>query len=123
MDKPDIERRMYKRVPIMVELRYLLPLDTFEKVYTASTFDMGKGGIGLASDTPLREGAAMIVELDPRKCEVDQEIIRLQAQCIWCEPKDDRYHMGVMFYFFDEELRLEVAKFVDALDQFSVLGR
>ena len=116
MGSSDVQRRMYKRVQIEVKLRYLLPLDTFDRVWTASTFDIGQGGIGLVAEKPLKDGTAMIVELDPKYCDIKQEVIRIQAQVIWCEPKNGAHHMGVMFYYFNEKLRARVSAFVDAID-------
>ena len=46
-------RRMFKRIPLEVKLRYLLPLETFDQVYSASTFDIGNGGIGLEVESPI----------------------------------------------------------------------
>ena len=122
MRKSDMERRMYKRVSVAVKLRFLVPLETFERVYEASTFDVGKGGIGLVSDQPLKDGTAMIVELDPGRAGVEGELIRIQAQCIWCEAKGGQHHMGVMFYYFDEGLRERVGKFVDSLESPAPIG-
>lgn len=119
MLKPDVERRMYKRVAAEVNIRFLLPLETFDKVFTGSTFDIGRGGVGLIAEEPLKDGTAMIVEICPRARNINQDPLRLQAQCIWCEPKDGKYHIGIMFYYFDEELRARVAEFVDALDAFA----
>lgn len=121
MLRHDIERRMYKRVNVEVGLRYLVPLRSFDKVYTASTFDIGSGGIGLEVDDPMPDGTALVLELSPDKCGVEQDAIRLQAQCIWCEPKGDRYKVGIMFYYFDDELRDRVAKFVGALEDYAPL--
>ena len=122
MKKTDLEKRMYKRVAIEVSLRYLLPMNTFDKVYTASTFDIGKGGIGLTCDEALEDGTAMVIEIDPKQRDLDQPAFRVQAQCIWCEPKDGKFQIGVMFYYFDDDLRTQVSCFVDAIDSMAAFS-
>ena len=113
---------MYKRVDVEVGLRYLVPLKTFEQVHTASTADIGTGGLGLEVSEPMMDGTALIVELDPKGCGIDQEPIRLQAQCIWCEPNGDAFKVGIMFYYFDEGLRTRMSKFVEAVDNLTPQG-
>lgn len=122
MQRQDIERRMYRRVNVEVGLRYLLPLETFDKVHTASTADIGTGGLGLEVTEPMKDGTALIIELSPEGCGIEQEPIRLQAQCIWCEPDAGVYKVGIMFYYFDEGLRSRMSEFVEAVENLAPQG-
>ncbi len=122
MKRQDIERRMYKRVDVEVGLRYLLPLETFDQVHPASTADIGTGGLGLEVSEPMMDGTALIIELRPEACGIEQEPIRLQAQCIWCEPINGKYKVGIMFYYFDEGLRTRMSTFVEAVEKLTPQG-
>ena len=122
MKRQDIERRMYKRVDVEVGLRYLVPLVTFEQVLTASTADIGTGGLKLEVSEPMKDGTALIIELHPEQCGIDLEPIRLQAQCIWCEPAGDSFKVGIMFYYFDEGLRTRMSTFVEAVENLTPQG-
>ena len=50
----------------------------------------------------------MVIEIDPKQRGLDQAAFRVQAQCIWCEPKGGKFHIGVMFYYFDDDLSVLV---------------
>ncbi len=98
-----------------MKVRYLLPLRTFDQVYSAVTFDMGNGGMSLEVEGPIDEGADMILEFDPKECGLDQEIIRISAKSIWSVQEGGTSKIGAMFLFFDEHLRARVEEFVSGL--------
>ena len=122
MLQQDMERRLYKRIPREVKVRYLIPAKTFDQVYSAFTYDVGYGGIGLEMDSPIEEGSDILVELIPRDYGLDQEVIRILAKGIWCVTKEGKYRVGILFLFSGRHLQARVARFVDGLDHLVSIG-
>lgn len=121
MTEEGAQQRLSQRIVLEVGLRYLVPLETFDRVHTATTCDIGHGGLVLEVDSSIREGTDLILELRPRDCGVDQELIRLQGNCIWCVSREGKHRVGIMFNSFDDHLRARVSRFLDGLHHLAFL--
>ena len=75
----------------------------------------GHGGLALDVEPPIDEGTVLILELIPRSCGVDQELIRIQGNRICRVPAEGKHRVGNVFYFSDDRLRARVARFLDGL--------
>ena len=115
MVEQDIDHRLFSRILIRVKVRHLLPLKAFDQVYSAATFDIGRGGMGLEVEGPVEEGTDMILEFDPKECGLDQEVIRISAKSIWSVREHGTSKIGVMFVFLVEHMRARLEQFVSGL--------
>lgn len=84
------DKRIFTRLPFA---RSLSCIDDSGSECPAHVLNVGRGGMGVASVSPLREASVVTVRFED--IDFEEHHVELQAIVAWCQPDGVAYHCGL----------------------------
>lgn len=115
MPQAKAERREYHRLEISIPVHYLLPKPGKPVEISASTRDIGGGGICLESEGPVSLRSPLEIQI---KLPTGTHPIAIHGKVVWCKKTSssvNKYRVGIAFHGVNEEDRREIIGYIEKI--------
>lgn len=103
------ERRKFRRIPLVTEVRYrTLEEATPQKLTPSQRLDLSEGGIFVPTEEPLPPGTYLALEFT---VPTSLQPVNIVGRVAWSGEASKGKGMGIEFYDVDPHSRLELLRF------------